>query len=140
MLDTKGLTALWREALGAQKALDYWAKGVPFGYQSHPQLDRFKALNNPVEAIVAYLREIHSEAENRGYNFNQNLILPLQPDSLEKIIPVTTGQIDYELEWLEFKLLQRSPQDLVRMQNATLHPLFQEVPGDIEPWEKVQTF
>lgn len=139
MLDTKGLTALWREGLGAQKALYYYVQGKPFGYQHHPQLDRFKATGNPVASLVSYLEEVHAESVHRGYNFNKSLILTDVGNSDKiKSIPVTEGQIGYELEWLEFKLEQRSPNDLIRLENVTLHPLFHEVPGDIEPWERVK--
>ena len=138
MLDTKGLVALWREGLGAQKALYYYVQGKPFGYQSHPQLDRFKASPDPVAAIVAYMQAIYNESLERGYAFNQTLLLPGFPSVAERFIPVTLGQIDYELEWLESKLLQRSPADLDRLKEATLHPLFYEIPGEIESWERVQ--
>lgn len=138
MLDTKGLVALWREGLGAQKALYYYVQGKPFGYQSHPQLDRFKSSHDPVGAIVAYMQAVYNESLERGYTFNQSLILPGFPHFAEGLIPVTSGQIDYELEWLESKLLHRSPADLDRLKHATLHPLFHEIPGEIESWERVQ--
>ena len=37
-LDSKGLVALWREALLAKQVLEGGTKG----YRNHPQLDRFK--------------------------------------------------------------------------------------------------
>lgn len=138
MLDTKGLVALWREGLGAQKALHYYVQGKPFGYQSHPQLDRFKDSPDPVASIVAYMHAVYRESVERGYVFNRSLILPGFPAMTEELIPVTSGQIDYELEWLESKLLQRSPAELHRLKHATLHPLFREIPGEVEPWERVQ--
>jgi len=42
-LDAKGLVALWREALLAQKVL----RGKTRGYRHHPQLFRFAKTNNP---------------------------------------------------------------------------------------------
>ena len=42
-LDTKGLVALWREALLAQNVLH----GNTKGYKNHPQLLRFKGISNP---------------------------------------------------------------------------------------------
>ena len=49
-LDTKGLVALWREALLAQKVL----RGLTKGYRHHPQLTRFKAHRDPIAAVAAY--------------------------------------------------------------------------------------
>jgi hypothetical protein len=43
LLDTKGLVALWREALLAKHVLS----GSTIGYQNHPQLKRFKSSPNP---------------------------------------------------------------------------------------------
>ena len=53
-LDCKGLVALWREGLLAQKVL----LGATKGYRNHPQLDRFKLQTDPIAAIAAYLREV----------------------------------------------------------------------------------
>ncbi len=50
-LDAKGLVALWREALLAKNVL----AGLTKGYKNHPQLDRFYAHENALEAINAYL-------------------------------------------------------------------------------------
>ena len=50
-LDAKGLVALWREALLAQKVL----LGKTKGYRHHPQLIRFQAHINPVAAVAAFL-------------------------------------------------------------------------------------
>lgn len=48
-LGTKGLVALWREALLAQKVL----QGNTKGYKNRPSLLRFKATNNPEGAIAS---------------------------------------------------------------------------------------
>lgn len=137
MLDTKGLVALWREGLGAQKALDYYVQGKPLGYQNHSQLIRFKATPDPLEAIIAYMEAVHAESVRRGYKFNGKLLLPPSGEKVP-VMPVTSGQIEYEMEWLHSKLIQRSPLDVEeRLQKVSLHPLFTEVPGDVESWEKV---
>ena len=60
-LDARGLVALWREALLARKVLS----GGTRGYRSHPQLERFNALPDPVAAIDCYLRHIFEEAHLR---------------------------------------------------------------------------
>ena len=137
MLDIKGLVALWREGLGAQKALYYYVQDKPFGYQNHSQLIRFKASPDPLEAIIAYMEAVHEEAVNRGYKFNKKLLLPASGEKVPEI-PVTSGQIEYEIQWLQAKLIHRSPLDAVeRLQKVSLHPLFTEVPGEVESWEKV---
>jgi len=50
-LDSKGIVALWREALLAKKVLE----GKTKGYRNHPQLIRFKEQPDPLSAINAYL-------------------------------------------------------------------------------------
>jgi hypothetical protein len=49
-LDAKGLVALWRETLLAQKVL----LGETKGYRNHPQLIRFKNHTDPLAAIAVY--------------------------------------------------------------------------------------
>ena len=65
-LDAKGLVALWREALLAQKVL----RGRTKGYRHHPQLFRFAQTADPPAALAAYLKAVHAEAVRRGYKFN----------------------------------------------------------------------
>lgn len=48
LLDAKGLVALWREALLAQKVL----QGETRGYRNHPQLARFKQQDDPAAALA----------------------------------------------------------------------------------------
>ena len=70
LLDQKGLVALWREALLAQKVL----QGKTKGYRSHPQLHRFRQGRTPVTTISAYLWAVHDEACRRGYSFDSSKI------------------------------------------------------------------
>ena len=51
-LDARGLVALWREALLAQKVL----RGETRGYKHHPQLVRFAETENPPAALATYLK------------------------------------------------------------------------------------
>jgi hypothetical protein len=51
-LDTRGLVALWREALLARAVL----RGRTRGYRHHPQLTRFRRQADPVACVNAYLR------------------------------------------------------------------------------------
>lgn len=130
-LDSKGLVALWREALLAQKVL----QGRTRGYRNHPQLDRFKRQPDPVVAIGAYLREVQREAERRGYRFDAGKIACAAE---APVIPVTTGQIAYEFSHLKAKLNVRDPAVLARLEQCgqpALHPLFYEIEGGVEPWE-----
>lgn len=133
-LDTKGLVALWRETLLAQKVL----QGKTKGYTQHPQLIRFKQQQKPLEMIGSYLHVIHLEASERGYAFDKSKILKQLPKGSRIKISVTTGQIEYEIKHLKNKLKVRAPKDLSKfksLKTLELHPLFRAKPGDIEPWE-----
>ena len=66
-IDSKGLVALWREALLAQAVL----KGETKGYTKHPQLTRFLEAEDSLKAIGAYLHLILIEAIERGYKFQK---------------------------------------------------------------------
>jgi hypothetical protein len=132
-LDAKGLVALWRETLLAQKVL----LGETKGYRNHPQLARFKSHRDPPAAIAAYLHGILREAERRGYHFDASKIL--RKDSKIKI-RVTDGQIAYELAHLRKKLKVRDRaayERLVHCGSPSAHPLFKVVSGEIEEWEIV---
>lgn len=132
-LDAKGLVALWRETLLAQKVL----AGQTRGYRNHPQLDRFKCQPDPLAAIGAYLRAVQQEAARRGYCFDAGKILCAEEAGQ---IPVTTGQVAYELAHLKAKLKLRDPaayERLARVTSPCAHPLFDVVEGGIEAWEVV---
>ena len=135
-LDTKGLLACWREALLAQKVL----AGQTSGYRNHPQLERFRATDDPLATIGRFLEHIAVEADERGYNFNRALILHPPGGTRATPIPVTTGQIAHEKAHLLGKLALRDSarQALLAGENPpVLHPLFTVVPGEIESWERV---
>jgi len=134
-LDTRGLVALWREALLAQTVL----RGRTSGYRHHPQLERFKAADNPLHAIVAYLSDIQKEAARRAFNFD---ISKIGPGQLIERIPVTKGQMEFELVHLKAKLAQRDAaalQHLNSVRRVKPHPLFKLVPGAVENWERTKT-
>lgn len=132
-LDAKGLVALWREALLAQKVL----QGKTKGYRNHPQLIRFKNHSNPQAAIASYLTEVWNESIRRGYHFDKAKILRKKTD---KKIPVTKGQLKYEHQWLGSKIKVRTPAfySIVREIKIEPHPAFEVTPGKIEPWEKIK--
>lgn len=136
LLDAKGLVACWRETLLAQKVLS----GQTNGYAGHPQLMRFKAHADPLDAMGAYLTSLFDDACTRGYNFDQSKIVrPLAAQSIAKI-PVTRGQIEFEFAHLRRKLEVRDPAAAARLKQMPgplpLHPLLTAVPGPIEVWEK----
>lgn len=130
-LDAKGLVALWRETLLAQHVLE----GKTKGYTNHPQLIRFKAVENPQEAINQYLAEVWEEATIRGYKFDRTKI---NWDFTPIEISVTSGQINYEREHLSRKLLVRDEEKLRTLPNYSdleVAQIFRIVEGEIEPWE-----
>lgn len=132
LLDQKGLVALWREALLAQKVL----QGKTKGYRSHPQLHRFRKGRAPVTTISAYLWAIHDDAIRRGYSFDSSKIARRRQPMC---ISVPQGQLDFELSHLKGKLRKRDPgrsRELCRIREITAHPLFTVVGGEIEAWER----
>ncbi|GAA4371533.1 pyrimidine dimer DNA glycosylase/endonuclease V [Paeniglutamicibacter cryotolerans] len=134
-LDAKGLVACWRETLLAQKVLD----GRTAGYRNHPQLPRFRTLDDPLAAIGAYLDGLEAEAALRGYRFNRSLILRPHACPEETLLPVHAGQLDYETDHLLAKLAIRDPARHAVLADASgkvrPHPLFTVVPGGVEDWE-----
>ena len=132
-LDAKGLVALWRETLLAQKVL----QGQTRGYRDHPQLIRFRSQTHPLRSQAAYLRVIHRESVLRNYRFNASKI-DSEP-SLRKL-DCTRGQLLYEWQHLKRKLKQRNPYIYAKIKRIAVpeaHPLFVIVDGDIESWEQV---
>ena len=132
-LDAKGLVAVWREALLAQKVL----QGQTRGYRHHPQLQRFKKRPAPAAAVAAYLESIYEEAARRGYQFDRSKIAP---HGRIHSIAVTQGQLDYEWQHLKRKLRLRAParyRALFKVAFPEPHPLFRVVAGEVESWEKL---
>jgi hypothetical protein len=130
-LDSKGLVALWREALLAQNVL----LGNTKGYKNHPQLERFKKSENPLGAIASYLESVLAEAKQRQYHFNETKIIAPR---LNNNITVTNGQLNYEVQHLLRKLKQRDPiryDEVSQIKDIVLHPLFAITDGDIADWE-----
>lgn len=168
LLDRRALVACWRETLLAQKVL----RGLTRGYTNHPQLIRFRAHPQPLEAVATYLSGLADEADARGYSFNRALIGAGEDDAGEDgagkngtgkncadkaenpyasvaLIPVPLGQLEYELAFLQHKVAGRDPEWVHRLSErlaargelaACAHPLFEVVPGAIEPWEKTKDF
>lgn len=132
-LDSKGLVALWREALLAQNVL----LGKTKGYKNHPQLIRFKTAANAQAAIAVYLWSVADEADKRGYKFNRAKIVKI---SKCKQIQVTEGQLKYEFKHLLSKVKIRDPsryEELKSLKTIKAHPLFKKVGGGVEEWEDI---
>jgi hypothetical protein len=133
-LDTKGLVALWRETLLAKNVL----AGNTRGYRNHPQLERFKLLEQPLLAVDKYLEAVFAEAVARNYKFDA---AKFERNGFDLRLPVTTGQVDYELGHLRNKLVARAPERAALLpataSDIEVVPLFEVVPGEIESWEIV---
>lgn len=132
-LDARGLVALWREGLLARKVLQRETRG----YKNHPQLYRFNANLQPRVAIDCYLRYVYEEAVRRGYHFDAAKI-GLKQQCLR--IPLTNGQLRYELNHLKTKLRLRDParyKKILAVKKPRVHPLFKVIAGGIETWEKI---
>ena len=133
-LDAKGLVALWREALLAQKVL----RGATKGYKNHPQLRRFSRLADPPAALAAYLTAVHAEAMRRGYKFD---VSNIGPQLFHGKLAETRGQLLYEWRHLKRKLKVRDParyRDCLKLPKPAPHPLFRIFPGEVRDWEKVR--
>jgi hypothetical protein len=133
-LDPQGLVALWREALLAQKVF----RGLTRGYQTHPQLKRFRDRPNPVACIATFLESVQAEATERGYRFDASKIARSRTS---RRLVETEGQLLYEWEHLKRKLKLRHPArfaEVSRVRRPEPHPLFRIVAGEVRGWERVR--
>jgi hypothetical protein len=133
-LDAKGLVALWREALLAQKVL----RGRTRGYRHHLQLRRFKAARSPAAALASYLAVVHQESVRRGYRFDAGKI---GRGRFRGSIRETKGQLLYEWQHLKRKLAVRDPERFRACQSVAVpghHPLFRIIAGRIRDWENTE--
>ena len=134
-LDTRGLVALWREALLAQAVL----RGQTRGYTQHPQLIRFRNSPSPVESIAFYLQAVYADAKRRGYCFDVTKIASF---GNVELITASLEQLDFEWEHLKAKLRVRSPSWFAGFETLSRpepHPLFHVIPGTVAEWEIRQT-
>lgn len=132
-LDQKGLVAVWREGLLALHVLS----NKTIGYKNHPQLLRFKEHVTPLPAISTYLHYIVDEAEKRGYQFKREKLFSFESVAA---LPVTTGQLAYEVSHLKEKLRMRNEKkymEILKQSNFLPHPLFSITEGPVADWEKV---
>lgn len=152
-LDTKGLVALWREGLGAQRNILGLCGKMPLakGYNNHPQLKRFMKSEDPIRSIGFYLSRVYAEACERGFSFNSKLIHCSQFVDCTKVqsIKVTSGQVLYESYHLWQKLYDRKSfkESRVNIRNKLnnncvtleVHNIFKVIISDKrEEWEVVE--
>ena len=131
-LDQKGLVALWREGLLAQKVL----MGLTKGYVNHPQLLRFRAHAKPLAMLSAYLHGVCDEARSRSYRFDCAKIMATPWGGR---VEESEGQLRYEWAHLLNKLEKRDPsryEEYYYIRHPKAHPLFRIVPGDKKEWER----
>lgn len=131
-LDSRGLVALWREALLAQAVL----AGLTRGYTRHPQLERFREGPDSRAMIAAYLREVATEAGRRGYRFDESKIVA---EGDASPVTVSSGQLHFEWRHLQSKLLVRDPDRHERhrqIADPIPHPMFTVIAGPIATWER----
>ncbi len=136
-LDTKGLVALWREALLAKKVLE----GKTRGYKKHPQLIRFKEHSNSLHAINQYLYYVAIEADFREFSFDKSKFNLTNKIFKEKIL-INSGQLAFEFEHLYKKVSKRAPQELYRLNSLkkeilSANDCFKVIKGEIANWEKL---
>jgi hypothetical protein len=132
-LDSKGLTAAWREALLARAVL----AGQTRGYHAHPQLIRFQRCAEPLAAIETYLHGLLVEAQARRFGFDAGKLSGIRS---RRRLGVTRGQLAFEWRHLRAKLGVRDREHLRLLPRAITaietHPLFRVVPGPVAEWER----
>lgn len=137
LLDQIGLVAAWREGLLAQSVIRKLA--VPgasrVGYANHSQLLRFKEQPDPLQAIADWLRPLQQEAALRGYTFREELIC--RPQGWTRM-PLSTGQLKFEMEWLGRKFAARDPACWAEwtLTSPSPHPIFELQEGPVASWER----
>ena len=135
-LDRQGLIALWSEGLLGLAVL----QGKTKGYKNHPQLDRFKAQENPVYSLTHYLEFVAREMQRRGYKPSMDKLPPIPAHLYMHKMKVTFGQLGFEAEHLLSKFKRRAPELLLNGAPlvVTAHPMMTVVRGGVESWEKLK--
>jgi hypothetical protein len=151
-LDSRRLTAQWREALLCRAVIN----GKTKGYVNHPQVLRIKNHPQAYYFINAFLYQILEESRKRGFNFDNNIIRKelsekLGIEGIEKMLneplqemEVTEGQVEYEFNLLQKKLGEFHQQYALNEQmlyeegEIEVNSCFIKVPGDIMNFEKIK--
>lgn len=130
-LDTKRLTAQWREALLCRNVLEDKTKG----YKNHPQFIRIKNHNQPIEFINSFLLTIWEEANSRSFKYDKSKIDLNKVVSLNDKMEVTDKQLEYEYYHMMLKSNQLSN---LPIKDIKSNPIFTITEGDIMIYEKVK--
>lgn len=141
-LDSKRLTAQWREALLCRAVLE----GKTKGYTKHPQFLRIKEHHQPHYFINMFLYEIWKEGKKRDYQFDKSkLVEEMFKKYKEPFIPmeVTEDQLEYEFEHMQSKLDEFHTQKMTNLQyfneeGVLPNELFVTIPGPIMNFEKIK--
>lgn len=131
-LDRAALVAGWREGLLAQKVL----RGLTKGYRSHPQLVRFRELDDPVLGVATWLHGLADAADERGYRFDRTRVVVAADATLR--LPLTRGQLELEWRHLRAKVRERDEAWWPRIAEAepSPHPMFDLIEGPVATWER----
>ena len=136
-LDNVGLSRAINESISGYKALT----GKQEMWKNHPQLERFKASNNPMSNFQDYAFVLCRHKFEQW--LEQLETIPTETE-YEIVMTVTKGQLQYEWKHYLNKLKTQKGRDkelyekLKLIENPEPHPLFEVVEGDIESWEKVK--
>ena len=168
LLDRRALVACWRETLLAQKVLRGLTRGYTnhpqlIRFRTHSQpLEAVAAylsgLADEADARGYSFNRALIGAGEEGASENTSGENGADKNSADKAenpyasvsrIPVPLGQLEYELAFLQHKVAGRDPEWEHQLRErlaargelaACAHPLFEVVPGAIEPWEKTKDF
>jgi len=136
-LDSKRLTAQWREALLCRAVLE----GKTKGYTKHPQFLRVKEHPQPMRFINQFLIEIWNEGTERNFKFDKSKLVA--HGYIEPFIPmeVSEDQLEYEFLHMLDKLDEFHEQRMLNLQyfnedGVVPNELFVVIPGNIMDFEK----
>lgn len=168
LLDRRALVACWRETLLAQKVLRGLTRGYTnhpqlIRFRVHPQpLEAVAAYLSGLadeadargysfnRALIGAGEDVADENSAGKNSASKNCTDKVEnPYVSVARIPVPFGQLEYELAFLQHKVAGRDPEWERQLSErlaargelaACAHPLFEVVPGAIEPWEKTKEF
>lgn len=141
-LDSKRLTAQWREALLCRAVLE----GKTKGYKNHPQFLRVKNHSQPHYFINRFLYEIWEESKNREYNFDKSKLMDnlcQKYGTFFEPMEVTNEQLEYEFNHLQKKLgefdVQKTLNNQYFLEEGILaNNIFTIISGSIMEFEKIK--
>lgn len=136
-LDPCGSWRCYSEGMGGIRAL----LGHQRMHAQHPQLERWRALDNPTNAIAWYLDVVHTEASWNNMQWAaEHTEHMAHVDSPRPTITVTHGQLVWEWQHYRHKLETQRGRDrylagLPAVYGVEPHPMLRVVEGLVEPWE-----